>query len=333
VFKKKNFLTIFITILLTVTISMSSMVLAAGNAAERNETVFAGSVGGMWFVVATSFFELFSKNIDGLSYSIVPGGGVGNPIAIGRKDGLFAMGYNTNLHAAYRGLDPFKEEIKDLRGILSTNVSAVMHPFVLESANINSLKQIAEEQIGIKIDTGPLGTGGELAAKRLLEAYGITYEKIKQWGGSVTHSGYNEALDRLKDGHINMWANDDIIGASIFVELASARNVKLLSIDDEIREEMFAKYGYAPVTIPAGSYKGQDADVQSTAQSHVFFCHKDAPEELVYQMTKLVFEKKDELVAVHSYFEALDPKEGPKGWTIPLHPGAERYYKEIGVIQ
>ena len=287
----------------------------------------------MWFVVATSLFDLFSKNIEGLSYSIVPGGGVGNPIAIGRKDGMFAMGYNTNLHAAYRGLDPFEEEIKDIRGILNTNVSAVMHIFALESANINSLKQIAEEQIGIKIDTGSLGTGGELAAKRILEAYGITYEKIKQWGGSVTHSSYNEALDRLKDGHINMFSNDDIIGAANYVELTSARSVKVLSIDDEIREEMFTKYGYAPTTIPAGSYKGQDAEVQSTAQAHVVFCHIDAPEDLVYLMTKLVFEKKDDLVAVHSYFEALDPKEGPKNWPIPLHPGAEKYYKEIGVLK
>jgi TRAP transporter TAXI family solute receptor len=296
-------------------------------------TVAAGSTGGSWFIISTAFFSLFSDNIEGLSYSIIPGGGVANPITINRKDAMFGMGYTTNLWAAYNGHEPYKAKLTDIRGIANINVSSVIHAWMLKSVGINTIKEIAQKKFPLKLDSGPRGTGGELAAARCLELHGASYQNIKSWGGAITHSPYTEAIDRLKDGHIQCFINDDIIGVPVYVELSSARDVVLLPQDPDVVKEMNRKYGYTPKVIPAHSYKGQDKDVLSTAQSHVFFCHKDVPENLVYTMTKLIFTNKQRLIGVHKLFTSLDPSVGPKDFPIPLHPGAERYYKEIGVLK
>jgi len=296
-------------------------------------TAAAGSTGGSWFIISTAFFSLFSDHIEGLSYSIIPGGGVANPITVNKKDAMFAMGYTTNLWAAYNGYEPYKTKLTDLRGIANINVSSVIHAWILKSVGINSIREIAQKKFPLKLDSGPRGTGGELAASRCLELHGASYQNIRSWGGSVTHSPYTEAIDRLKDGHIHCFINDDIIGVPVYVELSSARDVVLLPQDPEVVKEMERRYGYSPKIIPARSYKGQEKDVLSTAQHHVFMCHKDAPEDLVYMMTKLIFTNKQRLIGAHKLFTNLDPSVGPKDFPIPLHPGAERYYKEIGVLK
>lgn len=322
-------ISIFLVIFSLVTISNAQKI----KISPIQVTAAAGSTGGSWFIISTAFFSLFSDHIEGLSYSIIPGGGVANPITVNKKDAMFAMGYTTNLWAAYNGYEPYKTKITDIRGVANINVSSVIHAWMLKSVGINTLKEIAQKKFPLKLDSGPRGTGGELAAARCLELHGASYQNIRSWGGSITHSPYTEAIDRLKDGHIHCFINDDIIGVPVYVELSSAREVVLLPQDPEVVKQMEQKYGYSSKIIPAGSYKGQDKDVLSTAQHHVFFCHKDAPEELVYMMTKLIFTNKQRLIGAHKLFTNLDPAFGPKDFPIPLHPGAERYYKEIGVLK
>lgn len=297
------------------------------------QTIAAGSIGGSWFIIITAFFDLFSKNIDGLRYTIMPGGAVANPIAVSQGMATLAMGYTSMLHAANKGEAPFPAPLTELRGIANINVTGVIHSIVLASSGLNSLKDLAALQYPFEVDTGPRGTGGELAASRLLALYGAGYDNIREWGGSITHSSYREALDRMKDGHIEAFVNDDIVGQPLFIDIALARDVKFLPMDPEIVTQMVERYGYAPTVIPANTYAGQTEDVLSTAQHFVFFAHKDSPDDLVYAMTKLIFTNKADLVAAHPMFENLDPAIGPKYFPMPLHPGAIRYYREIGVLE
>ncbi|MEX0730196.1 MAG: TAXI family TRAP transporter solute-binding subunit [Aquisalimonadaceae bacterium] len=296
------------------------------------QTVAAGSTGGSWFITSTALFDLFNDHIEGLRYNIVPGGGVSNPISVHRGEASVAMGYTTNLHSAYSGEEPYEEAFKDLRAVANINVASVLHPFILTDAPVNSLKELGDKRHRIRIDTGTRGTGGELAAARTLAAHGASYDNIRGWGGSVSHSAYSEAMDRLKDGHIDAFMNDDIIRNPSFVDLTLARDVKLLPLNPSIIEELAGNYGYTPTSIPAGSYKDQNSDIPTIAQHHVVFAHKDTSEELVYAMVKLMFENKERLVQAHPLFENLDVAEGPKNFPIPLHPGAERFYREAGVL-
>jgi uncharacterized protein len=297
------------------------------------QTVTAGSIGGSWFIIATALFDLYGKNIEGLTYNVVPGGGVGNPIAINSGKATIGLSYTTNLFAAYNGLPPNKAKLQDIRAIFSLNVSSLLHPFVIGSAPINSFDELVSKKYPLKVDTGPRGTGGELAAQRAMAYNGASYEDIKKWGGSVTHSSYREASGRLVDGHIEAFINDDILAAPTYVELTLARDMKILPLSQQSIDKLHTEFGYGKATIPANTYKNQPRDIPTISQTHAFFGHKDLPDDLVYAMTKLAFENKARLVAAHPIFSSLDPKQAFEGMPIPLHPGAARYYREIGALK
>lgn len=305
---------------------------SVANAAEKSFTVSAGSIGGSWFVYMTTLFETYKNNIADLNYNTVPGGGVANPIAVSTGKAQFALAYSPNLVAAYKGDEPYKNKLEDIRVVANMNMTAVIHPFFSKDLGISSMREIAEKKIPLKIDTGPKGGGGELAASRILEAHGASYDNIRAWGGQITHSPYREAVDRVRDGHIDAFMNDDNIGAPLFAEFASDDDIVILPQDQDAIEKLTSIYGYSAAVIPAGTYSGQTKDLPTTSQSVVFFTTKDMPEDLVYQMTKLFFEKKQDLTAGHANFAKLDPMAGPKVPVVPLHPGAERYYREIGAL-
>ncbi len=297
------------------------------------QTVAAGSIGGSWFVISTALFDLYSKNVENLTYNIVPGGGVSNPISIQGGKATIGMGYTTNLFAAYNGLPPNKEKMPDIRAIFSLNVSSLLHPFILASAPVKSFEEIVARKYPLKVDTGSRGTGGELAAQRAMAAMGASYENIKSWGGSVTHSAYREAAGRMVDGHIDSFVNDDIINSPTYVELVVSRAMRIMPLSQQAIDSLASSFGYGKAVIPANTYKGQTSDIPTISQTHALFAHKNVPDDLVYAMTKLAFENKAALVAVHPIFSSMDPVMGSKGLPIPLHPGAERYYREIGAIK
>ncbi|MCL4744320.1 MAG: TAXI family TRAP transporter solute-binding subunit [Burkholderiaceae bacterium] len=297
------------------------------------QTVAAGSIGGSWFVISTALFDLYSKNIDGLTYNIVPGGGVSNPISVQGGKATIGMGYTTNLFAAYNGLPPNKEKMPDIRAVFSLNVSSLLHPFILASAPVSSFEEIVARKYPLKVDTGSRGTGGELAAQRAMAAMGASYENIKSWGGSVTHSAYREAAGRMVDGHIDSFINDDIINSPTYVELVVSRAMRIMPLSQSAVDQLASTFGYGKAVIPANTYKGQTSDIPTISQTHALFVHKNLPDDLVYAMTKLAFENKAGLVAVHPIFSSMDAVKGSQGLPIPLHPGAVRYYREIGAIK
>lgn len=296
-------------------------------------TVAAGSIGGTWFVLATALFDLFDQNIEGLRYNTTPGGGVANPIAVAAGDVDVALSYTTNLFAAANGQEPYDKKLDGLMGMVNLNTAVALHPWVTADLGAKTMGDLAAKHVPIKIDTGPRGTGGELAASRSLEAHGMSYAQIREWGGTVSHSNYREALDQLADGHVNMFLNDDFPGSPLFSELVSTKPMTLLSQTPEAIKAMTGNFGYGEITIPAGTYKGQDYDVQTTSQGAVLFVGADMDEDLVYTMTKLIFENAEKLGQVHQNFKNLDINVAATGFPIPLHPGAERYYREVGVLK
>lgn len=295
-------------------------------------TVAAGSVGGSWFVGATALLDLFDNNIDGLSYSVGPGGGVGNPHSVQQGEAQMAIAYTTNLHAAAEGHDPYGDPLEDLRAVMNMNITSVMHTFALEQTGLETLSDIAEQEYGLAIDTGTRGTGGEQAAGRILEAHGASYDNLRSWGGQITHSEYREALDRLRDGHIEAFMNDDVVGHPLFVDVTVSRDLNLLGFSPSTIDELQENFGYIPSVIPEGTYDGQDKEVLTVGQQQALFVHKDMPDELVKNMLELIFENKERLATVHSSFENLDLDIAPINLSVPLHPGAEEYYNESGVL-
>ena len=184
---------------------------------------------------------------------------------------------------------------------------------------------------GKRISTGAAGSGTELIALRLLEAYGIHPEKdVKREKLSVA-----ESVGAIKDNKIDafIWSGGLPTAAIIDLGATPGQKIKLLDHSDAI-PAMVKKYGplYVKDTIPAKTYPGQEKDVSILSVWNILAVNEKMDEKLAYAITKTIFEKKPELVAVHKEARNIALESQLKGGSpIPFHPGALKYFSEKGV--
>jgi TRAP transporter TAXI family solute receptor len=193
------------------------------------------------------------------------------------------------------------------------------------------VREIKEKKLPVKIYTQPIGALGEFAGRQLLRAIGTGYTEIKALGGTTTHVGYNVIVDAFKDGRA------DVLFAVVtpkhpsVSEIANDGNVKFLGLDAETTKALLP-LGYVAATMPANTFKGQSEPVTTVGFPTVLITNKELPEDVAYTVTKTVLENKDALVRGHGGLAAFDPKTAwqPEKVGIPLHPGAEKAYREKG---
>ena len=295
-------------------------------------TITAGGTSGSWFISGSAFQDAFSQNIEGTKFSVVPGGGAANPIRVNKGDAQVGFTYATNAKAAVAGGDPYKAKNTKLMAMLNLQIMQYLLPATRKSQPINSFEQWFQEKAKLKVLPGPRSMGGWMTLRRVFLEYGTSEKKIKEWGGKFIHAGWSESSQQILDGHGDMIAPQAPLKWPVMVDLANSRDLKWFPVAEEIRKALSDKYGYLVADMPAGTYKGQDKPLKTVADSVVLLVNKDVPNDLVYQMVKIICENKNRWVATHSMFKPFDPKKACDA-PIPLHPGAIKYFKEKGYIK
>ena len=195
---------------------------------------------------------------------------------------------------------------------------------IVATPDITSIDQLR----GKTVCVGDVGSGTEVNTKQVLAAHGITFDDI-----TVVHGSFQVGVDGIKDGKID--ATFTVAGAptTAITELATANTFSLISLSDEALAKIAADYPFlVQDNLPAGTYNGIDQETKCVAVQAALVASEDVSEDVVYEMLKAMFDNADALKAAHAKFEYLDPAYAAKG-TVPLHPGAEKYYKEIGIIE
>jgi len=306
-----------------------------------NFTFHAGSIGGTYFIMGAAFTDAFEEFIEGLNTTVVPGGSFTNAVNVGTKGSRdMAICYMPTAAEAYEGKGEFAKEgyeegFKNLRGLTNIGYGGVSH-WVLRSnvvpEGIRTLGEFLENKPGIKVSVGSRGTGGEIAARMILGYYGVTYEDIENWGGNVSFTDYSDALAAIKDGHLDGLWNSFPVSHPGITELASQRDIELLSVDEEVLEIMEKEHNRPPETVPAGVYPGVDYSWTSPIEKNMVIVHKDLEDDIAYEMTKIILENKERWERAFIGMKAFEPSVG---WeiTIPLHPGAEKAFRELDYIK
>lgn len=225
---------------------------------------------------------------------------------------------------AYEGTGPFEEEgpKEDLRSL------AALYPNYLqivttEESGINSFEDLK----GKKISVGAPNSGTELAAQVLLEGHGLSYDDI-----TPDYLSFAESVDQIKNGLVDAAILSSGIPNSGIMDLDTTDGIKLIPIEEEAMEYLTEKYSYLGETvIPANTYS-VDEDVSALEITNAMIVSKDLTEDEVYHMTKAIFENIDTLIETHSAAEDIDVSRAAEGLSIPLHPGAEKYFKEVGAL-
>ncbi|RST71522.1 TAXI family TRAP transporter solute-binding subunit [Siminovitchia acidinfaciens] len=226
---------------------------------------------------------------------------------------------------AYEGSGPFEKEgaKEDLRALAS------FYPNYLQiiATKESGIKSFADLK-GKKVAVGAPNSGTELAAQVLLEGHGMSYKDI-----TPDYLSFAEAAEQMKNGIIDAAILSSGIPNSAIMDLETTHGVNFLPIEDDAMKYLTEKYSYLKeATIPAGSYSNKE-DVAAISITNALIVSKDLSDDEVYAITKAIFENLDTLKNAHSAAEDIDVNHAPDGLGIPLHPGAEKYFKEEGVLK
>lgn len=281
-----------------------------------------GGTTGTYYAFSGTVSQVLSKHIDNLNFDVQStGASKANIYLVADGEADIAIVQNDVMYYAYKGIDLFDGEAITGFSAMAGCYAEVCQ--IVSKSNINSIADLK----GKRVSVGDIGSGCEFNARQILEAYGITFDDI-----IVNNLSFNDSATALKDDKIDAFFCVAGAPTTAIVELATSNRIKLLEIDDEHAAKLIADYPfYTKYAVPGGSYKGVDSDVQTVAVVATYIVSDDLDEDLVYKMTKTLFEHADEIAAGHAKGAELDPVYSVSGISIPLHPGAEKYYREIGV--
>jgi hypothetical protein len=217
----------------------------------------------------------------------------------------------------------FKTKLDKLRGL-----SATYNNYIQIVANADSgIKTLADLK-GKRVSVGAARSGTELNARAIFKAAGLSYNDLAK----VEYLPFGESVELIKNRQLDATLQSAGLGVASIRDLATAVKIVVVPVPADV----VAKVGdaaYQPATIPAGTYAGQTADVPTAAIPNFLVTHAGVSDDLAYRMAKAMYENLPTLHAAHNAAKAIDRANAVKGMPVPLHPGAERYYREVGVIK
>ena len=281
-----------------------------------------GGTTGTYYAFGGVVSQVLSSKIDNLNFDVQStGASKANIYLVADKEADIAIVQNDVMYYAHKGIDLFDGEVVEGFSAMAGCYAEVVQ--IVSKGDINSIADLK----GKRVSVGDIGSGCEFNARQILEAYGMTFDDIE-----VNNLSFGDSATALKDDKIDAFFCVAGAPTTAIVELATTNEIKLLEVDDEHAAKLIEKYPfYTKYDVPGGSYKGIDSDVQTVAVVATFIVSDDLSEDLVYKMTKALFENSDEIANAHPKGAELDPEYSVSGISIPIHPGALKYYKEIGV--
>lgn len=303
-----------------VAVAFASLSLLAGVALaqEQRLSIGTGGTGGLFYVIGAGMAETLNQNMDNTTARAeVTGASVENIRRVTQGQMEFGFSSSSTLYEAMVGEGPFDGDPLDVQAI------AYLYPAVLQIATIDStgITHLSELE-GKRVSLGPPGSNAAVLAQRVLEAYGV-FDSVRP-----QFLSYNEGVSALTNGQLD--ATVVLAGAptAALIDLDSQRNMRLLPVQASEVVDLLRAYPYYQLyDIPAGTYSGQTEDVTVINDPATLFTSAEYSEELIYDVTRALFDNLDQLGEVHPQAAAIS-LDTATNTPIGLHPGARRYFNE-----
>lgn len=286
----------------------------------RHLTIATGGTGGIYFPLGGTIARIYTENIPGINASAQStGGSLFNCGAVdgGQADIAFAMA-DVAYQAYHHGTEVRPEPYQNLRAMVPF-YDNVVQLVTYRDSPIETVADLRGKRVGV----GAPGSGTEFNARRVLEGYGLSYEDLE-----ADYLSFSEIVQQLKNQTIDAGFINASYPVSAVMDLDASVGVKLVPIDTEkARVIQGLDPNYFPTILPGGTYASIPDDLPTMGVSNLLVVRGGLEEDLVYQLTKLLFDKQSELQATHQAAGRLS-LERWRDVTIPLHPGAERFFRE-----
>jgi hypothetical protein len=293
-------------------------------------------MGSSWYVYGGLMGDLLRKELpSGSVIDILPyAGGVGNMNLVSKGDAELGMGFPVTGKWAMEGQMAYDKKMPNLRGLVGGFDEYFIGIVATKKSKITALEDIAKKKLPIHLVTVTKGSLGEFANRQIMEALGAPYKTIESFGGKVTHTSFGVITKMLVDGQADVFMQVVTAGHPAMTEIAITADVVFLGLSDEVIKKLSA-FGWGPATLPANTFKGQTAPVPTIGTTTSLIATDKLPNEVAYAVTKALCENRETLAKGHAGLKPFNPQVGwkPENLGLPLHPGAEKYFKEKGWLK
>jgi len=305
--------------------AVASVAALAGAAGAEQITFMTGPQGGSWIPLGGALKSLWEQAVPGLSIQQTPGAGIANVRGIDEGKAQVGFANSATTVDGVEGRAPYPRKVTKVCQIANL-YPQYFQVVALKDANVRSFA----DWKGKSLVTQSKGNTAEILTDQVLKINGMTYQSL---GKANFQASYTDAVDMMKDGHVQVFTLGTTAPASAVMDLASARDVVLVPVDDKTMTELRKQNpGYTRVTIKAGTYPKQDKDVPAIGYTTHIVASCDLPEDTVYKMTKTMAAHIGDMAAVVKPIEGLTVKDMATDIGVPFHKGALKYYKEAGVM-
>jgi TRAP transporter TAXI family solute receptor len=292
---------------------------------------YATAPGGSFYSVIAAYYPIWSEHCN-IFVTAAPGGSIENIKAVSDKEAELGMGHHSMAMFAAQGKLPYDKEYPGVRSIIGIFPAAIQAS-TLKDSKVTSMEQFND----IKVGMGNLNSTGNMIMYNFLdEEYGITADTIKSSGGTVSYLADGETSQALGDGAVDVAIIFGVWPKPNVQELEINPGLEVLSFGEEQMADFLSKHPeWAKSVMKAGTYKGQTKDVTTASAIAAIFCHEDADTDVIYNLTKAAWDYHDEAAGGCSEiknYTRLDLIPSVNA-ACPLHPGALKYYQEVGVMQ
>jgi TRAP transporter TAXI family solute receptor len=290
----------------------------------QNMTLMTGPQGGVWVPLGGQLKSMWEKAIPGLNITATPGAGIANVRGVDEGKAQIGFGNSSSTVDGLAGVAPYPKKVTKVCQM--ANLYPQYYQVVaLADAKVNTFADFK----GKSVVTQPKGNTGELLTDLTLKLNGLNYQALSK----INFQSYTDAVSMMKDGHAQIFTLGTTIPASSVMDLASARDINLVPVDDKTMAALRkANPGYQRLIVKAGTYPKQDKDVPQIGYSAHLVVSCDLPEQTVYTMTKAVAANINDMASVNKAMTGLTPKEMAADIGVPFHPGAAKFYKEVGAL-
>ena len=301
-------------------------VAAPASAAEQLINVLTSSTSGVYYPLGIALSESIAKTMPGVKTLVSATKASAenlNLLQAGRGEIAFTLG--DSLSDAWKGNEEagFKTPLQKLRGI-----AAIYPNYIQIVARADTgIKTLADLR-GKKISVGAPKSGIERNARVIFAAAGIAYKDFAK----VEYLPFGQSVELMKDRQLDVTLQSAVLGALALHDVAMSMDAVFVPIPADVIQKT-NEPAYLPGTIPANTYRGQTADVPAVVVQNYLVTHEGVSNDTAYAMTKALWTGLERLVAAHPAAKAIDLKHALDGMPVPLHPGAEKYYREVRLIK
>jgi hypothetical protein len=297
--------------------------LAGMAAAQDFVSLATGGTGGTYYPIGGGIADIVSRNVDGLQMTAETGNAsVANLNLIGTNQIEMALVQNDVAYFAYNGEMMFDEPYKNVRAI------ATLYP---ETIQVVAMKDSGVKTIhdlpGKRVSVGAPGSGVLADVQLIFRVLGYKFGDM-----DTDFLDFNNTADRMKDGQLDVGFVVAGWPTAAIMDLATRHDITLVEFDESFIDDLNSKYPFfTKNVVPAGTYNGVDKDTVTAAVQAMWVCDADMSEDAVYKITKAFWENVEDLYQVHSKGKLVTIETALDGVSVPVHPGAARYYREIGL--